>query len=181
MKMLTALSLTTMMLFTSSSMATGLSEFKLAVIKNGVGSTDIIKGEFKQSIKLIQNENDKANTFENAMGLCVAHLKITSLIKADNACTNAIKILDSTEQSNRQAQYLKALALSNRAIVRYIDGKIIDSHKDFVNALGLSERDIIKNNFNVFKDKLMKISINELMSISFKAQNPALTTLVNAD
>lgn len=161
--MLTALSLTTMMLFTSSSMATGLSEFKLAVIKNGVGSTDIIKGEFKQSIKLIKN--DKANTFENAMGLCVAHLKITSLIKADNACTNAIKILDRTEQPNRQAQYLKALALSNRAIVRYIDGKIIDSHKDFVNALGLSERDIIKNNFNVFKDKLMKISINELMSI----------------
>ncbi|MBU2972061.1 hypothetical protein KO527_22240 [Pseudoalteromonas sp. C2R02] len=181
MKLLTVLSLATTILFTSNATATNLSEFKLAVIKNGVGTTDIIKSEFKQSIKSIQNEHNNTHQYELAMGLCVAHLKTTSLNKAGDACTQAINVLGTIEQPSQHMQYLKALAFSNRAIVRYIDGKIVDSHKDFVSALNLSDRDIITNNFSVFKDKLMKTSLNKLMSISSMSQTPTLTTLVKAD
>jgi hypothetical protein len=181
MKLLTALSLATTILFTSHVTATNLSEFKLAVIKNGVGTTDIIKGEFKQSIKSIQNEHNNTHQYELAMGLCVAHLKSTSLIKADSACTKAIDTLDAIKQPDQHTQYLKALAFSNRAIVKYIDGKIVDSHKDFISALNLSDRDIITSNFSVFKDKLIQTSLNKLMSVSSMSQTPTLTTLVKAD
>jgi hypothetical protein len=78
-------------------------------------------------------------------------------------------------------QYLKALEFNNRVIVRYIDGKIVDSHKDFVSALNLSDKDIVTNNFSVFKDKRMKTSLNKLISISTMSQTPTLTTLIKAD
>lgn len=125
------------------------SNFKVAVIKDAVGSSLINKGLYMDAIAAISND-DAADTmptnFEQAMGLCAANLKMSRYEDAESACTLAITRLDETSATASKKNYLKALAYSNRAIVRHLADNPYGAVKDFSLALKSSPNKLVYSN-----------------------------------
>lgn len=124
-----------------------LKGLKVAIIKDAIGSKELITGNYNQGVaKLtIVNEQNESE-FERAMGLCVANLKTNKFLAANKACSMAIDKINLNGDNTSQSNYLKSLAYSNRGILRYVEKDGYGALLDFTTALLLNDNDIVKQN-----------------------------------
>jgi len=144
------------------------SRFKVAVIKNAPGSKLMTEGKFERSTEqLLASISKEPISFEQALGLCVAQLKLGELSLAEAACTQAIEHHKTVIGRIRQSNLLKAYAFNNRAIVRYINHDITGAQHDFSAALQLTKNDVILANLNL---------LNKTVAGFNNSDNTVLTT-----
>lgn len=127
----------------------GASPFKIAVIKDAVGSSLINQGHYMDAITAISSDDaadEMPTSFEQAMGLCVANLKMARYSDAESACTTAISSLDDTAINGGKKNYLRSLAYSNRAIVRHLADNPYGAVNDFSLALKSSPNKLVYSN-----------------------------------
>ena len=150
----------------STTAAVSMKGFKIALVKNATGTEDIVSGNYLNGINNITEDVKKSSAFEKSMGyyessafdklmgLCVANLKMNRLEKAERACTNAIKEKSGLAGRGKHNKYLKALALSNRGIVRYQAHSPLSAIEDFTAALKLNKSQLIKSNIAALKTSI---------------------------
>jgi len=126
--------------------------FKVALVKDAIGSEHIISGKYNTGIDELNLTNNK-DDFDKQMGLCVAHIKTLKLEAAEKSCSSAIKTISSNAARSRHDKLLKALAYSNRGVVHYLDNKTNKAYQDFVKASKLTTSNIVNENLAYFKAK----------------------------
>lgn len=128
------------------------SNFKVAIIKDAAGSTDIIKGNFNESLnKMAQTPSTAAEEFELAMGLCVANIKLSQFDAAEKDCSVAISASKTMDTSTNERNKLSALAYNNRAISRALQEDTLGALDDFTSAMLLNQSTLVNNNLTHFK------------------------------
>ncbi|MCH2058510.1 MAG: hypothetical protein MK214_18260 [Thalassotalea sp.] len=142
---------------------------KIAVVKDAVGSTDIVAGEYTTGLSKIDELTPKQESgYDIAMGKCVANIKLNELASANMACSQAIESINEINGHSRHIEFLKSMALSNRAIVRYLSNDRLGALDDFTSALLVNDNDIVKSNILALKqiradqdEKLVASSFSE--------------------
>ena len=127
--------------------------FKVAIIKDAAGTTEIVDGHFAKGIDKL-NHASETSAFDVDMGLCVANLKSEKLHAAEKACSNAVSSTEMNVGRSRHGKLLKALAHSNRGIVRYLKNDTVGAYDDFTSALLLVDNKIIADNLTYFKSTI---------------------------
>lgn len=122
-----------------------LNGMKIAIIKNAIGSKELIAGNYNEGLTKLSNSS-KQNEYEGAMGLCVANLKTHRYIEANIACSQAIDTINNIADDSYHNRYLKSLAYSNRGVVRYLAKDSYGALDDFTTALLVDNNDIVKKN-----------------------------------
>ena len=129
-----------------------LNGLKLAVVKNAVGSDEIIAGDYQLGLnKMASAQQDPVSSYDQAMGVCVANIKLNDLSLADQACSLAVEQIDKVTGPSAQKQFLKSMAYSNRGIVRYLADDNVGALEDFTSALLVDDNTIVKNNLLTLK------------------------------
>lgn len=147
--LLTAMSMSSLLI--TSVFASDLpSKFTVAIIKDIAGSNDIKNGDFHTGIKSL-SRTSSASKFDKSMGLCVAYLQAKSLNRAEVACTDAITAIETHHSAGHKTKLLKALAYSNRGIVKYFQEDEYGALADLSTAVKLSDDPLIVNNINYLK------------------------------
>lgn len=123
--------------------------FKIAVVKDAIGTKNIIAGDLTTSINQLTNTVKAENTFDNNMGLCVAYLQNKSIEKSESACTAAINSTKSMSLRNERAVYLKSLSYSNRGISRFLNHNFSGALEDLTIALSIDSNPITENNLKL--------------------------------
>ncbi|WP_286234894.1 hypothetical protein [Thalassotalea sediminis] len=131
-----------------------LSKFKVAVIKNTAGSSELVNGNYTSGLNKLKHAQKSSHHFEIDMGLCAANLKRYKFDQAEEACSKAINNIDTHAARSREGKFIKALALSNRGIVRYLQNNNFGALDDFTSALLLSDSRVIKDNLAYFKSTM---------------------------
>lgn len=130
--------------------------FKVAVIRDAIGTKGIVKGDYETSISdLTIKESD----FEVQMGLCVANMKLGKYELADTACTKAIEYISSDELNTSRAVYLASIAYSNRGIVKHYLNDKAAAFKDFNMALSFDSNDVVLTNLKALNIATLKKEI----------------------
>jgi tetratricopeptide (TPR) repeat protein len=125
------------------------SKFKLAVVKDAPGASELKAGDVSTSLYFAQ-KSSKSDPYEQAMTLCVAKLTLGALDDAKSACTEAVNFDYSISSNDRKKAQLKAFAYNNRAIVHYMASDVNAAMADFNQAIKLADESSIKANFNRF-------------------------------
>jgi len=134
-----------------------LNGLKVAVIKDALGSDEIIAGDYGSGLtKLISKNTSDLTSFERAMGVCAASIKLNELNKAEIACSQAIEKIDALKGRARHRDFLKSVAYSNRAIVRHLVNDDQGALDDFTSALLIDDNSIVTENLLALK----KIRLN---------------------
>ncbi|NMP32280.1 hypothetical protein HII17_11935 [Thalassotalea sp. M1531] len=129
-----------------------LNGLKIAIIKNAVGTDEIISGDYSAGLsKIVATKKPELSNYDKAMGVCVASLKLNELDKADSACTKAIDEISAIKGRGRHGEFLKSMAYSNRAIVRYLAKDNTGALEDFTSALVVDNNSIVKDNILALK------------------------------
>lgn len=129
-----------------------LKGLKLAVIKDAIGTDDILAGEYSSGLnKITDLNNSPLDAYDTAMGACVANIKLNELSVANQACSKAIDAISAIKGRGRHGEYLKSIAYSNRAIVRYLSEDSNGALDDLTSALLVSDNDVVKGNVLALK------------------------------
>lgn len=146
--------LVTTLALTSAMSATADTEtFKVAIIKNALGSKDILNGNFNSSIEKLILKKKQHNNFNKNMGLCVAYSKTQNSIKSESACTAAIDNANSFRSHNKKVRYLKSLSYSNRGISRYRNGDVRGAMDDLTIAMSIDANPITESNLKLIQKR----------------------------
>lgn len=149
---------------TESSKNKALNGLKVAIIKDAIGTSELVSGLYNQGLEKLKTSTSQMEAgFEQATGLCVANLKTKRLSEADKACNQAIHYINHVDSSINHIQFLKSLAYSNRGIVRYLSNDNLGALDDFITAL------LIDNN-HIVQDNLINIK-----TIVFRPNNTTIT------
>lgn len=146
--------LTSLLVISSTLSAEHLGRFKVAVVKDTLGSQELVAGDFKSGLEQLVNAHKTRSSFNIAMGLCVAHLKQEALINAELSCSQAIEEAKTSLNNGKQGNLLKALAYSNRGIVRHLNKDDYGAFDDFTSAVLLSNSKLISDNLSIFKQAI---------------------------
>ncbi len=131
-----------------------LNGLRIAVVKDALGSKELATGNYTIAENMLANtKSNPQASYERAMGLCVAYIKLEKLDEANIACSDAITSLNS-EASSRRAKYLTAIAYSNRGIAKYLAKDSQGALEDMTDALLIDSNDIVKGNLVKMKGKL---------------------------
>lgn len=133
-----------------------LAGYKVAIIKDSVGSESISKGLYKKGIDELSSSSINSNRYDTAMNLCVAQIKSTELDLAEKSCTKAIDAISLKVSRSRHGKILTAFAYSNRAIAKQLNNKSLAAYDDFTVASSIIESDIVASNFAYFKESFAK-------------------------
>jgi tetratricopeptide (TPR) repeat protein len=133
---------------------TNIDAFKIAVVEDSFSSKNIINGLYHSSINKLTRYNRNANTYKSNMNLCVAYLKVGNIKKSTKACRAAVVSAESAASKDNNANYLKALSYSNRAIARFKNSDISGAIADLDKAVSIDANDITDSNLRVMKQKL---------------------------
>lgn len=137
---------------TSATLAsTSLSGFKLAIVKDTVGSSSLKAGQFERGLDELSAWENNIDSFERAMNLCVGKIKTGQLDAAEKSCSTAIEEIKSNTSKNKRVKLLKALAYSNRGIARHLNNNTLPAYDDLLKAQRLSKDKIISDNLALFK------------------------------
>lgn len=148
------------MLATATPSDITLEKFKIAVIKNTTGSSDLMQGDYRSGMHKLTSAKKTSTGFDIDMGLCAAHLKSHKFDQAEKACSEAIKGIDNHAARSREGKFIKALALSNRGIVRYLQDNSYGALEDLSSALMLSDSKVIKDNLAYLKISMSKRTLD---------------------
>lgn len=138
-----------------------VANYKLAVIKETVGSSEIINGKSATGIAALQSAPSTDSAFNISMGLCVGQLKALKFVEAEKSCTKAVNNSEINATRGRHGKLLKAFALSNRAVVRIFKDNNVGAFDDFTSALLLTNNKIISDNLTHFKTTIAKSTAEE--------------------
>lgn len=128
------------------------SSFKVAIIKDAAGSSEIIQGNFKKSLnKMTQTPSTLIEKFEQAMGLCVANIKLSQLDAAETNCSTAVEASLALKSSDSSRNKYTALAYNNRAISRALSADTLGALDDFTSAVLINQSKLVNNNLSHFK------------------------------
>jgi len=140
--------------FTSSvSARENSSSFKLAIVKDYLGSRSIALGNYAKGINYLTRNNTINSTFESKMGLCTAYIKTSNIDKSESACTSAINDLKTIKKDNKQVTYIKSVSYSNRGVSRYLNDDIAGAIEDLTTAVLIDSNPITTHNLKLAKYK----------------------------
>ncbi|WP_448211295.1 hypothetical protein [Colwellia sp. MEBiC06753] len=132
--------------------STSLRGLKVAIVKDAIGTQDIVSGDYRSGLNKIASTTARvASPYDQAMGACVANIKLKKLAQANSDCSQAINAIDEVSGRSRQKEFLKSMAYSNRAIVRYLAQDNIGALDDLTSALLVDDNEIVKSNIMAFK------------------------------
>jgi hypothetical protein len=129
------------------------SSFKLAIVKDYLGSRSIALGHYVKGINYLTRKNTDNTSFESKMGLCTAYIKISNVDKSESACTSAINDLKSIKTDNKQVTYIKSVSYSNRGVSRYLNNDIAGAIDDLTTAVLIDSNPITTHNLKLAKYK----------------------------
>ena len=133
------------------------SAFKIAIVKNAVGTDDILDGNYNESLTRLNAVSlTSEDAFDKAMGVCVANLKMGKYEVAEKACSTAIIHIEATGNDYRHTRYLKSIAYSNRGIVNHFLGSKADAFSDFNAALSYDANDVVMENLKALNIASLK-------------------------
>lgn len=132
-------------------------KFELAVIEGSQESGNILKGDYQQSVQLLAlgKEQGENASYEAAMSWCVAHIKLNKLQQAQQWCDKAVQLVENDRGYRTRTAKFKALALNNRAIVKYLQDDNAGAYQDFKQALALHQSRMVKRNEQQFTQLYM--------------------------
>ena len=136
------------LLAATASQAAGNTGFRLIAFEDKAQGELVVNGEYAEAIAKLVPQSRSRSEFARHNNLCVAYTKTAELDKAISACDKAVSMRDNTRAG--AATYLnleqireardKAIALSNRGVVRAISGDISGAALDFEESLRLHGR-----------------------------------------
>jgi hypothetical protein len=138
--------ITTLALSISIAAVADDTQFKMAVVKNSIGS---------------QNINVLA--FNKNMDSCAVFTQAKKSNKSDLACTAAITSVKSIKSNSIKIKYLESLSYSNRAISRYINDDLSGAMDDLTTAILIDSN--AKANFKLMKQRIRPV--DSMDSIEF--------------
>lgn len=130
--------------------------FQVAVIKNAVGSTAIVKGEYEKSISDLTTTD---SAFETQLGLCAANVKLGKYKLADIACSKAIEYISTEQVKTSRSAFLASIAYSNRGIVKHYLRDKVGAFKDFNMALSFDANNVVLMNLKALNVATLKKEI----------------------
>lgn len=107
-------------------------KFKIAIVKNTIGS-----------------HSPHVLTFNKNMGLCASFTQAKKSNESELACTAAITSIKSIEGSNKKIKYLESLSYSNRGISRYLDNNLSGATNDLITAVLIDSNAITRGNLKL--------------------------------
>lgn len=126
--------LTTLAVTSSVSASAETVKFKMAVIKDSIGKVQ-----------------PAVVSFNNNMESCTSHATRQNFGASEQACTAAIKTIESMDKSDKKVSYLKSLSYSNRGISRFLNDDISGAVDDFTTAILIDSNAITKTNLSLVK------------------------------
>ena len=139
--------------------------FKVAIVKDALGSKDIALGEIKLGIDKLSASKKSQTFYANKMSLCVAYLQANYSEKSESACTAAIISVESFPQVSSSVRYLTSLSYSNRGVARYKNNDLTAALNDFESAVIIDENPITIANLAIMKQRLPTVA-NETAILS---------------
>jgi len=155
-----------MALTSSVSAVANENTFKLAIIKDYLGSREIVDGDFTKSIAYLTRKNADKSSFELNMGLCTSYIKTHDINHSESACTAAITDLQSIKTNNKQVTYLQSVSYSNRGVARYLKNDFTGALEDLTTAISIDSNSITENNLTLAKRKLSADTRDNMAGIS---------------
>jgi hypothetical protein len=126
--------LTTLALSGSIAAVADETKFKIAVVKDTIGS-----------------HSTNVHAFNKNMDACAAFTQAKRTNKSELACTAAITSVKSIKKNNHKVKYLESLSYSNRGISRYMNDNISGAMDDFVAAILVDSNAITRGNLKLIK------------------------------
>lgn len=121
--------------------------YTMTVISDDAQGHKIVSGDYKQAIDTINASRSRFNQVSRTTNLCVAYTKSGELDMAAEACDAAILSIKNDNYSYGLADRVNlqsgayrrslAMALSNRGVLRAINGEVELAREDFLQALDL--------------------------------------------
>ncbi|WP_371373539.1 hypothetical protein [Thalassotalea aquiviva] len=131
-------------------------DFKVAVIRSAVTADEIEQGHYQKVVQKIFSSLDHTSDANDQISLCAVWLKQGEYEKADAACTNAINLLDAMDQSQARLDYVKSIAYSNRAIVRFYLSQRQAAFSDVNSALLFDQNTVVMANLRALNLAVLK-------------------------
>jgi len=125
-------------------------KYEMAVFSDAEQGSKILSGEYDQAIEKINAKSRAADSFHLQTNLCVAYTKSGNIKAAEQACEEAVVAAKSLRKirttsfagpasSQRRARYV-AIALSNRGVVKAVQGDLEAARQDFEAAMAERSR-----------------------------------------
>ncbi len=120
--------------------------FRMMAIENLAGGDLVTEGRYAEAIEKITARRVSASDFAAHNNLCVAYVKTKALDKAAAACEAAIELRSRDADPGylhsavvRQKLRDRAIALSNRGVLRAITGDVTGARDDFEKSAKLAD------------------------------------------
>ncbi|NNL55285.1 MAG: hypothetical protein HKP32_09050 [Woeseia sp.] len=121
--------------------------YTMMAIEDVAEGSLVTKGKFSEAIQKISEKELKFIAFEANNNLCVSYTSLGDFDNATIACEAAVatratakrNILRRLALSKRQFLHDKAVALSNRGVLRAVTGDLEGAREDFTNSVKLDK------------------------------------------
>jgi Flp pilus assembly protein TadD len=127
----------------SADAAEAQSPYVMTVIADMAQGEQVVSGQYEDAIAAITSPNTRnRDSFAASNNLCVAYTKMNDLTKATAACADALQVSKNTFGPWYDASRMRsdrALALSNRGVIRAITGDDSGARQDFELAIKLGK------------------------------------------
>lgn len=120
------------------------SPYVMTVIADMAQGEQVVSGQYEDAIAAITSpKSQNRDSFAASNNLCVAYTKMNDLAKATAACADALQVSKNTFGPWYDASRMRsdrALALSNRGVIRAITGDDSGARQDFELAIKLGRK-----------------------------------------
>ena len=140
---------TTFALSSSIADAADKTKFKIAVVKNTIGS-----------------HSPHVLAFNENMDSCAAFTQAKKAKKSELTCTAAISSVKSIKGNNKKVKYLESLSYSNRGISRYMNNDFSGAMNDFIVAILVDSNAITRGNLKLIKQHSLIVDSTSATELS---------------
>lgn len=118
--------------------------FHMMAIEDSAYGQLVTKGRYEEAIERIESRSIRSEAFAAQNNLCVAYAKTMALYKAVVACEAALEVREVRKPATqfhspaaRQRLRDRAIALSNRGVLRFVIGDPEGAREDFEASIAL--------------------------------------------
>lgn len=119
--------------------------FQMMAIEDSAHGKLVTKGRYEEAIERIESRSSRSKAFAAQNNLCVAYAKTMALYKAVVACETALEARELRKPAthfhlpaSRRILRDRAIALSNRGVLRFVMGDLDGAREDFEVAIALN-------------------------------------------
>ena len=105
-------------------------------------------------IEQAQTNDNVSNEYETAFNRCALSVKEKNFSEAENLCTQAISLLNTSKVPGYKRRELTSFALSNRGVARIMSENDTAAISDFYEAVQISKNELVNHNLNRAKQNL---------------------------